>query len=181
MSSFYSININPQVFNINIDSDVISPSYSVKNLGFLCQSYISLDNHISFIIKSCFGQLRDFRRIRLLISKTADITLAYSFIHSRLDYCNSLIYGILIITPSNVCKRFKIQLLTLSLVVSVHHISLWFLYFFISYLLVTVLISRFVASLTVRCLYMNLIILVLCSAFDLILIPFVLPLLAHYY
>ena len=33
----------------------------------------------------------------------------------------------------------------------------------------------------VRCLYMNLIILVLCSACDLILIPFVLPLLAHCY
>ena len=93
-----------------------------------------------------------------------------------------------LITPSTVCKNFKIQLLTLSLVVSihhtllsVHHTSLRFLNLCIGYLLTTVLISRFVASLIVRCLYMNLIILVLCSAFDLILIPFVLPLLAHYY
>ena len=48
-------------------------------------------------------------------------------------------------------------------------------------MLSTVLILRFVVSLIVRCLYINLIILVLCSAFDLILIPFVLPLLAHFY
>ena len=86
-----------------------------------------------------------------------------------------------LITPSPVCKRFKLQLLALSLVVSVHHTSLWFLNLCIGYLLTTVLILRFVASLIVRCLYMNLIILVLYSAFDLILIPFVLPLLAHCY
>ena len=55
---------------------------------------MSLDNHISSIIKSCFVQLRDFHCIRPLISKTAAITLAESFIHSRLDYCNSLFYGL---------------------------------------------------------------------------------------
>ncbi len=57
-------------------------------------SDMSFDNHISAIIKSCFVQLRDFRRIRPLISKTTAITLANSFIHSRLDYCNSLFYGL---------------------------------------------------------------------------------------
>ena len=55
---------------------------------------MSPDNHISSIIKSCFVQIRDFRRIRPLISKAAAITLANSFIHSRLDYCNSLFYDL---------------------------------------------------------------------------------------
>ena len=39
-------------------------------------------------------QLHDFRRICSVISKTAAIILANSFIHSRLDYCNSLFYGL---------------------------------------------------------------------------------------
>ena len=39
-------------------------------------------------------QLRDFRRICPLKSKTVAITLANLFIHSRLDYCNSLFYGL---------------------------------------------------------------------------------------
>ena len=39
-------------------------------------------------------QLRDFRHIHPLISKTAAITLANSFIHSHLDYCNSLFYDV---------------------------------------------------------------------------------------
>ena len=140
---------------------------------------MSFDNNISSIIKSCFVQLRDFCHIHLFISKTAAITLANSFIHSRLDYCNSLFY-ICLITPSTVCKRFKIQLLSFSLVVSVHHTSLRFFNLCISNLLTTVLILRFVASLIMRYLYMNVFILVLCSAFDQILILFLLPLFAHY-
>ena len=39
-------------------------------------------------------QLRYFYRIRPLISKTAAITLANSFIHSCLDYWNSLFFGL---------------------------------------------------------------------------------------
>ena len=54
---------------------------------------MSLNNHILSIIKSCFMQLPDFRRICPLISKTAANTLANSFIHSHPDCCNSLFYG----------------------------------------------------------------------------------------
>ena len=86
-----------------------------------------------------------------------------------------------LITSSTVCKRFKIQVLALSFVVYVHHTSLRFLYLCIGYLLTIVLILRFVVLLIVRCRYMNLIILVFCSVFDLFFITFVLPLLAHYY
>ena len=91
---FNSKNINPQVININLDADIISPSYSAKNLGVLFQSDTSLDNHISSIIKSCFVQLRDFGYICSLISKTAAITIANSFIHSKIDYCNRLFCGL---------------------------------------------------------------------------------------
>ena len=157
---------------------MLSLSYSAKSLSVLFQSDMSLDSHISSIIKSCFVQLHEFCCIRLSISKTAAITLVNSFIHSRLDYCNSLFYGL---HNYSISKMFKIQLLALLLVVSVHYTSLRFLNLCIGYLLTTVLILRFVASLIVRCLNMNLIILVLFSAFDLILIPFVLPLLAYYY
>ena len=164
----------------NLDSDIISPRYSSKNLGVLFQSDMSLDNHISSIIKSYLAQLRDFRRIRPLTLKTSAITLANSFTHSCLDFCNSLFYGLPHYSIHH-HKRFKIQLLALSLVVSVHHTALGFLNLCIGYLLTTVLILRFVASLIVRCFYMNLVVQVICSAFDKILTLFVLPLLAHCY
>ena len=53
-----------------------------------------MDKKISSIVKSCFLQLRDFCRICSFISKTAVITLANAFVHSRLDFCNSLFYGL---------------------------------------------------------------------------------------
>ena len=73
-------NPNPKHFNnpncsINIDSNIISPNDSAKNLGVVFQSDTSMDKHISAVVKSSFLQLRDFHRSRPLISKTAAITL----------------------------------------------------------------------------------------------------------
>ena len=39
-------------------------------------------------------QLCDFSQLHPLKFKTAAITLSNSFIHFRLDYCNSLFYGL---------------------------------------------------------------------------------------
>ena len=86
--------INPPVNTINLDSNIIFTSVSAKNLGLIFQTDTSLDKHISSIVKPCFLQLRDFRRFRPFISKTAAIKLANAFVHSRLDFCNSLFYGL---------------------------------------------------------------------------------------
>ena len=80
--------------NINIDFNIISPNDYAKNLGVVFQSNMSIDKHISIIVKSCFLQLRNFHHIRLLIFKTALITLANAFVHSHLDFCNSLFYSL---------------------------------------------------------------------------------------
>ena len=85
---------NPPVITINLDFNIISPCDSAKNLDVIFQTDIFLDKHILSIVKSCFFQLRDFRRIRPFISKTAAITLANAFVHSRLDFRNSLFYGL---------------------------------------------------------------------------------------
>ena len=73
---FNPSNINPPVNTINLDSNIISPDNSAKNLGEIFQTVMSLDKHVSSIVKSCFLLFRDFRRIRPFISKTASITLA---------------------------------------------------------------------------------------------------------
>ena len=54
---------NPKHFNnpncsINIDSNIISSNNSTKNLGVVFHSDISMDKHISAIVKSCFFQLQ---------------------------------------------------------------------------------------------------------------------------
>ena len=63
-------------------------------MGVSFHTNMSMDKHISSIIKSCFLQLHDFHRIRPFISKTAAITLANAFVYSCLDFYNSLFYGL---------------------------------------------------------------------------------------
>ena len=110
---------NQQHFNnpncsINIDFNIISPNDSAKHLGVVFQSDMSVDKHISAIIKPCFLRLCDFHRIRLFISKTAAIILANAFVHSHLDYCNSLFYGL----PKYFIHRLqKIQSITARIVI----------------------------------------------------------------
>ena len=52
-----------------------------------------MDRHVSSVVKTCFLQLCEFHHIRSFIPKSAAITFANAFIHSRIDYCNSLSYG----------------------------------------------------------------------------------------
>ena len=81
-------------FNINLNLNTISPSECAKNLDVIFQSDISTDRHISSVVKTCFHQLREFRHIRSFIPKSAAIIFANAFKHSRIDYCNSLFYGL---------------------------------------------------------------------------------------
>ena len=77
-------NANLLVNIVNFGSNIIFPSDSAKNLDVNnFQIDMFMNKHISSIVKSCFLQLRDFRRIRPFISKTAAITLANAFVHSR--------------------------------------------------------------------------------------------------
>ena len=96
--------------NINIDSNIITPNDSIKNLGVIFQSEMSMDKHISAILKSCFLQLRNFYHICPFISKTAALTLANAFVHTHFDYCNSL-FMVILNTLFIAYKKYKTQLL----------------------------------------------------------------------
>ena len=77
----------PKHFNnsnccFNIDSNIISPYNSAKNLGVVFQSNMSMNKNISAIVKSWFLQLRDFHRIRPLISEIAAFILANAFVRN---------------------------------------------------------------------------------------------------
>ena len=98
-----------------------------------------MDKHISYVVKTCFNQFCAFRHIRSFIPKSAAVIFANAFIHSRIDYCNSLFYGL----PTysiNSLQKYKTQLLVLLLVPLVHHISLQFSNLYIGYVFNTVLI-----------------------------------------
>ena len=84
----------------------LSPVYSARNLGVIFDSNLTFSQHISAVSKSCFYHIRDLRRIRNTIDHTTACTIATSLIHSKLDYCNSLLLNL----PSTQTKRLQLIL-----------------------------------------------------------------------
>ena len=76
----------------------ISPSLissdSVRDLGVLLDSELTMDAHIKQLCRSCFYQLRRLRVIRHCLSRESLLTLAYAFICNRIDYCNGVLCGV---------------------------------------------------------------------------------------
>ena len=84
----------------------ISPSVEVKNLGVTFDSDNSFDNHVAKVCRACYYHLRDLRRIHKFLSDETAILLANAMVSSRLDYCNSLLYGV---SKSNIAKLQRVQ------------------------------------------------------------------------
>jgi hypothetical protein len=79
---------------------------SARNLGVIFDSTSSYSEHISAISKSCFNHIRDLRRLRSSIDQTTACTIATALIHSKLDYCNSLLLNL----PSSATNRLQFGL-----------------------------------------------------------------------
>ena len=76
-----------------LGNDTVS-SKSVRNLGVIFDQEFNFNPHITAVCKSCNYHMRDFRRVRKYPDKNTAIALGNALVSSRLDYCNSLLYGI---------------------------------------------------------------------------------------
>ena len=73
---------------------IITPFHDkVKDLGFILDSNLSMRQAVSHVTRMCYCELRKISHIRHLISEELAKTLVVSFVTSKLDYCNSLYYG----------------------------------------------------------------------------------------
>ena len=66
---------------------------SVKNLGITLDCHLTMNAHVSNIARTCFFELRRLASIRRFLTSTATATLVSAFVLSRIDYCNSLLFG----------------------------------------------------------------------------------------
>ena len=72
----------------------ICPSTKVKNLGSWFDPNLNMISHINNICSSSFYNLYNIRRIGKYLSHQSAISLIHGLITSKLDYCNSLLYGL---------------------------------------------------------------------------------------
>ena len=79
--------------SITIGNAQIPFKKSVKNLGFTLDCHLSMNAHLSNIARTCYFELRRLASIRRFLTSTATATLLSAFVLSRIDYCNSLLFG----------------------------------------------------------------------------------------
>ena len=94
----------------------ISVSHDVKSLGVVIDEELSFDTHVDRLCQSAQYHIRALRHIRHSLSSDVAKTIACSIVGSRIDYCNSLLYGI---SDKNITKIQKVQN-TVARVVSGH-------------------------------------------------------------
>ena len=95
-----------QKFPTQLLGNSISPTDTLKNLGVTFDSGNTFTSHITKLCHACYYHLRDLRRICKFLSVGTAALLEHSMISSRLEYCNSLLYGV---SKCNVAKLQKIQ------------------------------------------------------------------------
>ena len=79
--------------SITIGNAQIPFKQSVKNLGFTLDCHLTMNAHVSNIARTCYFELRRLASIRRFLTSTATATLVSAFVLSRIDYCNSLLFG----------------------------------------------------------------------------------------
>ena len=77
-----------------IDGKCIRFVKSAKNLGIVLDEKLSFEGQIITLVKSCFHIIRNLSRIKDFLTYEQLRTAISAYILSKLDYCNSLYYGI---------------------------------------------------------------------------------------
>ena len=92
-----------QTFSLNIDGSTITPSTQVRNLGIILNPTLSFLPHANHVTKTAFFHLKNIARLRPSLSFDSTQTLIHALITSRLDYCNSILYG----SPNTVLNKLQ--------------------------------------------------------------------------
>ena len=93
--------IDPPI--IQIGDDMIHVSSTATNLGFKFDKYLCCHDQIKQVCKSSFYFIRNIAKIRNYLTDSATESVVHAFITSKLDYCNSLYYGL----PKYLLKRLQ--------------------------------------------------------------------------
>ena len=79
--------------SITIGNSQVPFKQSVKKLGPTLDCHLTLNAHVTNIARTCHFELRRLAYIRRFLTSTATATLVSAFVLSRIDYCNSLLFG----------------------------------------------------------------------------------------
>ena len=80
--------------NMVINNHKIEAVKFVRNLGFYFDEHLTMVEHITRLCQVLHFQLRTIKKVRNILDQDTTKLLIHSLVTSRLDYCNSLLYGL---------------------------------------------------------------------------------------
>ncbi len=83
-------------YKLHLDGCTVT-SATVKNLGVILDSNLSFENPISNVTKTAFFHLRNIAKLQNMLPVSDAGKLVHAFMTSRLDYCNALLGGCLVL------------------------------------------------------------------------------------
>ena len=93
----------PLLQEISVANETIRSSQKARNIGVIFENHFRFNEHVASICKSSFYHLRNISRIRKYLPSTTTEILVHAFVSSKLDYCNSLLYGV----PNYLIKKLQ--------------------------------------------------------------------------
>ena len=83
-----------EVESLNIEGNEIKVTKSVKDLGVVLDSNLSMKEQIDKVVRVAGYHLRNIAFVKKYIDESSLIKLIHNHVISRLDYCNSLYYAL---------------------------------------------------------------------------------------
>ena len=80
--------------HIQIGDERVAPTTSAKSLGVIFDSGMTMEAHVNSVVRSAFYHIWRIGTIRDYLTHDAAVTLVHAYVSSRLDYCNTLLYGL---------------------------------------------------------------------------------------
>ena len=84
----------PETNHLQVSNERIQPSTSARNISMIFDQHMSREQLVVSVCKVCFFHLRNISKIRNCLSKSDTEILVHALITSRLDNCNSLLFGL---------------------------------------------------------------------------------------
>ena len=91
---------------VSIGDSRVPPSKTVRNIGAMLDSSLSMESHVNAVVKACYFQIRSLSKIRKYLTDDSAKSLVHAYVTSRLDNMNSLLYDA---TDSKIHKLKLVQ------------------------------------------------------------------------
>lgn len=79
---------------ISFDQNELKPTETVRDLGVILDSHLTFKPQVNNVCRSASLAIRNIGKIRKYLDKDSTEKLVHAFISSKLDYCNSVLYGL---------------------------------------------------------------------------------------